>query len=85
MNTDSIVEKLKEIISQKLNVTEIVDKIDDAISEKITSSDFIENVVGKSIDVAKNKLQNYLYMGGLLYAILVILLLFIIYLLYKKK
>jgi len=87
-NLDSLLEKIKEVITQKLSkdvIEPIIDKVDDVVVNKLTSSDFIEVVVGKAIDAAKNKLQNYIYIAGGLYALIIVLLLLIIYLLYKRK
>ncbi len=87
-NLDVILKKITDTLTQKLNtdvVAPIVTKVDDVLVKKIGSSEFIDTVVGKAIDASKKKLQNYIYIGGLMYGLIIILLLFIIYLLYKKK
>jgi hypothetical protein len=87
-NLDIILKKITDTLTQKLNsdvVTPIVTRVNDVLVKNIGSGEFIDNVVGKAIDASKKKLQNYIYIGGLMYALIIILLLFIIYLLYKKK
>lgn len=66
-----------------------VDNLINVLIEKICSKNFKDNIKNKvlqpSINVAYSKMKPYLYFGGLLYLLLVILQLFIIYLLFNVK
>lgn len=67
----------------------ITDKIINQAFERVNTTDFKEkintNIVDPLVQMINQRLQPYIHIGAVLYAIIVILLLVIIYLLISKK
>ncbi|ADO18231.1 hypothetical protein [Acanthamoeba castellanii mimivirus] len=67
----------------------ITDRILNSILDKLTSDNFKDKLMDKIVDpvtmMINDRIRPYVYIGIVMYAILVILLLIIIYMLYKKS
>ena len=85
INIDSIIDKIKDTINQKLSESGFVEKLKDAIIQKVSDTEFVQTVVDKGTVAVENKVRPYLYIGTALYALIIVLLLIIIYMIYKRK
>lgn len=72
-NLNSILDKLKGVVQDKMN------EINTEVKNKIGQLD--NTVINKGIDAVEKRLTQYKIIGGLLYAVVILLLFYIIYLL----
>lgn len=73
LNMNSIIDKLKDVVQDKMN------QITDDVKTKINELD--NTLINKGLDVIEQRLTQYKIIGALLYSIPIILLIYIIYLL----
>ena len=72
--TNNLLDSLKSTISEK--ISELVPKLSELAPA--------QTIIDKTIDVIQDKFKSYIYIGAGLYALIIVLLIIIIYMLSKK-